>query len=217
MAWTSPRTWTNGETVTDAMLNQHVRDNMNALWVGTTTGDLDYYASATVKSRLAIGATGKVLTPVGGVPAWKYVPACQISAGASTQVCANATDTDVAAFSTETFDPEGMFTPGTNKIVIPAAYVGYWMVGAYGYFDGHATAGLERAMMLCTEEGGVDTVRVVTTYPQQAGAFPTHMNITTIIKGTPFGRSFKLHVLQRSGGNLTFRDYALWCYYLGGY
>ncbi len=32
MAWTSPRTWTTGELVTAAIMNTHVRDNLNALF-----------------------------------------------------------------------------------------------------------------------------------------------------------------------------------------
>lgn len=36
MAWTSPRTWTTGETVTAAMMNEQVRDNSAYL-----KGDLD--------------------------------------------------------------------------------------------------------------------------------------------------------------------------------
>ena len=31
MAWTSPRTWTTGESVTSAVLNQHIRDNLTYL------------------------------------------------------------------------------------------------------------------------------------------------------------------------------------------
>jgi hypothetical protein len=31
MAWTSPRTWVSGETVTVALLNTHVRDNLKAI------------------------------------------------------------------------------------------------------------------------------------------------------------------------------------------
>lgn len=31
MAWTIPRTWNPGETVTAALMNAHVRDNLNAL------------------------------------------------------------------------------------------------------------------------------------------------------------------------------------------
>ncbi len=39
MAWTSPRTWVAGETVTAALMNAHVRDNFKALadaWVSYT-------------------------------------------------------------------------------------------------------------------------------------------------------------------------------------
>lgn len=32
MAWTTPRTWTTGETVTDALMNTHVRDQLNFLY-----------------------------------------------------------------------------------------------------------------------------------------------------------------------------------------
>lgn len=32
MAWTSPRTWVAGETVTAAIMNTHVRDNLTALF-----------------------------------------------------------------------------------------------------------------------------------------------------------------------------------------
>jgi len=31
MAWTTPRSWTAGETVTSTILNTHVRDNLNAI------------------------------------------------------------------------------------------------------------------------------------------------------------------------------------------
>ena len=31
MAWTTPRTWVNGETVSESEMNAHVRDNLNAL------------------------------------------------------------------------------------------------------------------------------------------------------------------------------------------
>ena len=44
MGWTDPRTWVDGETVTAAIMNAHVRDNLNALgewntsWTPTWTG-----------------------------------------------------------------------------------------------------------------------------------------------------------------------------------
>lgn len=55
MSFTTPRTWVYGETVTEAQLNEQLRDNMNALWTGTTAGDMDYYTSNTTKTRLAGG------------------------------------------------------------------------------------------------------------------------------------------------------------------
>ena len=45
MAWTTPRTWTTGELVTAAIMNKHIRDNLNALFspatdVATITTDI---------------------------------------------------------------------------------------------------------------------------------------------------------------------------------
>src|SRR3990167_3647383 len=61
MAWTSPRTWVTGETVTAALLNTHVRDNLNALMVVTTKGDIAVATAAQTLTRLAVGADGDVL------------------------------------------------------------------------------------------------------------------------------------------------------------
>jgi hypothetical protein len=54
------------------MMNQ-LRDNFNAIWVGTTAGDMDYYTGATGKARLGIGTAGQVLTVNAGAtaPEWK--------------------------------------------------------------------------------------------------------------------------------------------------
>ena len=45
MAWTSPRTWAAGETVTAALLNTHLRDNLNAIrereaWFSAAAGNI---------------------------------------------------------------------------------------------------------------------------------------------------------------------------------
>ena len=70
MSKTTYRTWIYGELVTVSMMNQQIRDNGNAIWVGTAAGDMDYYTGATGKARIPIGSAGKVLTSVGGIPAW---------------------------------------------------------------------------------------------------------------------------------------------------
>lgn len=66
----TPRTWTVGELVTKAMLDEQVRDNMNAIWVGTTAGDMDYYVDSNTKSRLAMTAGGVLRSTAAGIPAW---------------------------------------------------------------------------------------------------------------------------------------------------
>lgn len=70
MAFTTPVTWTVGHLVTAAELNQQLKDNLSAIWTGTTNGDIDYYTSSTTKSRLAIGTVGQILKVAGGVPTW---------------------------------------------------------------------------------------------------------------------------------------------------
>lgn len=59
-----------GATYTAAQYNTYVRDNLTAIWVGTTAGDLDYYSAANAKARLAIGEANTVLTSDGSVPQW---------------------------------------------------------------------------------------------------------------------------------------------------
>ena len=61
MAWTSPRTWVALETVTAALLNTHVRDNLNALMIVTTKGDIAVATASVTLTRLAVGSDGAVL------------------------------------------------------------------------------------------------------------------------------------------------------------
>ena len=48
MAWTTPRTWVTGETVTAALLNTHVRDQFRETspFTVTTAGDISYADAA---------------------------------------------------------------------------------------------------------------------------------------------------------------------------
>jgi hypothetical protein len=58
----TPKTWTVGELVTAAMLNEQLRDNMNARWPYTTKGDIAVATGANDLARLAVGSDYKVLT-----------------------------------------------------------------------------------------------------------------------------------------------------------
>ena len=63
MGWTAPRTWVAGETVTAALMNAHVRDNLLALnGYATKTADESVTSSTTLQNddhlSYSIGATG---------------------------------------------------------------------------------------------------------------------------------------------------------------
>lgn len=66
MAWTTPKTWTAGAKLLAAELNTHVRDNMNAINVGTTAGDVLYYTAAATPARLGITADRILAGNAGG-------------------------------------------------------------------------------------------------------------------------------------------------------
>ena len=84
MAWTSPRTWAVGETVTAALMNLHLRDNLNAIASppycslrGTTAQTLTtagtYYALTfdteveDVSGMHVAGNTAAIVVPIAGV------------------------------------------------------------------------------------------------------------------------------------------------------
>ena len=74
MAWTAPRTWVTGETVTAALMNAQVRDNLleTSTAVVTTAGDLVYADAAnSMGTRLAIGSAGTRLVSTGTAPVWR--------------------------------------------------------------------------------------------------------------------------------------------------
>jgi hypothetical protein len=72
MSWLSPRSWTNGETVTSSMMNT-LRDCLLELWKGAAVGDMEYYDSALTKARLGAPASHKILgfSVSGSSPAWE--------------------------------------------------------------------------------------------------------------------------------------------------
>ena len=66
------RTWVTGETVTAALLNTHLRDNLlqTAPALVTTAGDITYATAASTLARLGVGASNQVLAGGASAPAW---------------------------------------------------------------------------------------------------------------------------------------------------
>lgn len=71
MSYTAHPTVVTGQTWTAANQNTYVRDNLAALWVFTTAGDLIYATSSSVAARLAPPAGGGYyLGHTGSAPQW---------------------------------------------------------------------------------------------------------------------------------------------------
>jgi hypothetical protein len=71
MAFNNSFTAVVGATYTAAQYNTHVRDNLTAIWVYTTAGDIVYASSATTLARLGKPSVDSVLKNTSaGVPEW---------------------------------------------------------------------------------------------------------------------------------------------------
>lgn len=67
MAWTTPRTWTDGELVTAAIMNTHVRDNLNAIG---NHFHVRKTAAETVTSSTALQNDDHLLFAIGASEIW---------------------------------------------------------------------------------------------------------------------------------------------------
>lgn len=70
MSYATVPTVATSDSWTAAQHNTYVRDNLTAIWVGTTAGDLDYYTSSSAKARLAFSAGGMLYAGTATAPAW---------------------------------------------------------------------------------------------------------------------------------------------------
>lgn len=101
MAWTAPRTWVSGETLTAALMNTHVRDNLletSAAKV-TTAGDITYATGANALSRLGIGSAGALLVVGSSAPRWSSTG---VTAAAGSAVNVRTYGTLTAAANSDT-------------------------------------------------------------------------------------------------------------------
>ncbi len=146
MAWTAPRTWVTGETVTAAIMNTHVKDNLTALksaagtrqihWcipgtlsTGTTkSGKVTYRgptltlktADATVKTA-PVGADLIFDINDGGTSIWASTQAnrVKVADGATSGTQTSFDDTSIAAGAVVTLDIDqvGSGTAGADADV----------------------------------------------------------------------------------------------------
>lgn len=70
MAWTAPRTWVDGETVTATLLNTHLRDNLKAIgdpWTAYTPA----WTAATTNPALGNGTLVGAYLSLGKLVVWR--------------------------------------------------------------------------------------------------------------------------------------------------
>ncbi len=109
MAWTSPRTWIAGETVTASLLNTHLRDNLleTAPAKVTAAGDIVYATGANALARLAKGSAHSLLRMNSGAtaPLWAATTAVVESWEYSNDSDGNTTQTSFQNAYTKSFTP----------------------------------------------------------------------------------------------------------------
>jgi len=202
MAWKTPKTWSTGDFVVAADMNEEIRNQFNEVWKGTTAGDIDYYASSTSKSRLGIGSANNVLVVSGGVPAWSGPIGCQVQKLAA-QAIGNDSLSDITSYSQENFDYGGWFTSG-NSLTVPVGYGGVYFIQARGYWDSDADNDTLREISVKI----AGTVRHSTTFCQTDGTEAIWQE-ATFVRLLSAGETITMSVLQKSGGNLNFNQAVL--------
>ncbi len=117
MSKTTYRTWIYGELVTVSMMNEQIRDNGNAIWVGTAAGDMDYYTGAANKARLALGVSGQVIKAGAVAPGYGSPLSCSGSFTVATiGSLAETAWTDIAGATIN------LTVPGVSTLVAFASF-----------------------------------------------------------------------------------------------
>jgi hypothetical protein len=132
--FTTPRTWNIGELITKAMLDVHVRDNINAVWVGTNAGDLDYYTASVRKARLAIGSNYKVLRSTGTAPSWDDVIQKCVLYKSANQTFNSGSAADIV-WEAEKDDTYGWHNPASNPERVTVLENGWYTPFVKIYFN----------------------------------------------------------------------------------
>jgi hypothetical protein len=99
MAWTTPRNWTTGELATAALLNAHLRDNLNLLKTSISNDGITWSGnvgtSRSVAGALVVSVTNTSATGYGAV----FATAANDSTRYSLQAAGNTSRTDLIVLS----------------------------------------------------------------------------------------------------------------------
>ena len=167
-------------------LGSSVDTSVKSLNPGTTSGDLDYYTSATAKARIGIGTNGQVLSVSGGVPAWAAAPS-SIPATATATVATAQTTTSTSYTNLTTSGPAVTITTGTKALVIVSANFAPDSQDAKAYMDFDVSG--------ATTRSASDTTSLMTygegqAYTGQKYAIPIRASVANLITLTAGSNTF---------------------------
>jgi len=208
MAFTNPLTWVASQLVTAALLNQQVRDNLSALWVGTSAGDTDYYTGSNSKSRLAKGSARAQyrMNAAGTAPEWGNAIQARVISTA-VQTITKDTYTDLT-FDIELEDTNSFWVVGSPTIfTIP--YTGVYMYGCRVIYNTNST-GIRITTISATSGGSPTDAR--------NSVVGSSTNVTLNAVGRlSAGSTIKVIVWQNSGGDLdtSANSAYMWATFLG--
>jgi hypothetical protein len=188
MAWTAPRTWVTGETVTAALMNAHIRDNLleTSAATVTTAGDLAYADAAnSMGSRVGIGAANTHLVSTGSAPVWRAI-ATDADTGSSTGTTTSYADLgNVGDWSGFSGNPVAVsLTTGTEALVLWKATLSNNTAGSITF--------LSYAVATATTVAAADTHSI--SYESGAAADRAHFGGFDLVTGLNAGTNdFRLY------------------------
>lgn len=224
MSFNNSYTAVTGATYTAAQYNTYTRDNLTAIWVYTTTGDLAYATSATTLARLGIGAAGSILTSNGTAPQWSALGSAyqflQVNNGGtapawgglhfclafhSTTQLAGTGIATVLSFNSEVSDAQGWHNPSSNPSRITAGVTGYYQAACYFGYGGAGGSGMYFDSIEMRINGGTGWMA---RHWVEVSAYDKHYGCSTPIFALTAGQYVEWYLEQNSGGTRTINAYA---------
>lgn len=217
MAFNNSFTAVTGATYTAAQYNTYTRDNMTAIWVYTTAGDLAYASSSTTLSRLGIGSSGSLLRSTGSAPAWLAAGTnyqfLQMASGAPAwggvhfaSVYHNTTQSIGSGFATaivfnsEYSDSQGWHSTSSNTDRITVGSAGYYMASCYVYYTTGGGSGTYLDEIALWRDGS--PIMYDRRY-QEVSAYSKIFSITFPIISASASSYFQIVLTQASGQSAT--------------
>ncbi len=203
MSFNNNFTAVTGATYTAAQYNTHTRDNLTAIWVYTTAGDIAYATGATTLARLGLGAEYKFLqvNAAANAPQWGGLQFASVYHN-TTQNLTNGTPTALA-FNSEISDLPGWHDPAINNSyitpTIPSA-VGFYIASIFYEYTGAGGSG-HYYDVIELMVNGVSVMRDRKYY--EVDAFTKAATITFPIYQINSPLRAEIFVTQNSGGTRT--------------